>query len=255
MIRRLVKSPFTASGRGPREGIGHQHLQRLGSASPASESRVRIGAEGPQVGDGVRLRRPDHPGPDPAEVGERGQHPGELRALVGQHLQAGAEVLDRGPMSSFCAASRALSRSRPSSARTISLLCSSRPPMKVSSWRIAPWMSDSWPSHRLGQLDVDRLELRDTATVEQQGQRREDLLDLRVPAGTVQRDGVAVSQPAGASPRRSLERHELLAEQAGLAQLGDRVVRQLDRVQQPQARPGRASRRVPRPRRRRRSRR
>ena len=51
-----------------------------------------------------------------------------------------------------------------------------------------------------GQVELlgDGLELRDAAAVEQQAQRAEHLLDLRVAAGALDRDGVAVPERVGA---------------------------------------------------------
>ena len=73
----------------------------------------------------------------------------------------------------------------------------------------------------------------DAAAVEQQAERAEDLLDLGVAAGALERDHVAVCERLVLCvARRGAQRDELLAQQAGLADLGDRVVGQLDVVAQ-----------------------
>ena len=74
---------------------------------------------------------------------------------------------------------------------------------------------------------ADRLQLGDAAAVEEQAERAEHFLDLGVAAGALERDVVAVAERlvGGAGLGRG-ERHELLAEQAGLADRGDRVVRE-----------------------------
>ena len=92
---------------------------------------------------------------------------------------------------------------------------------------------------RVVQLLGDRVELGHPTAVEQRRQRREHLLDLRVAVAAGQRDRVAVGElPRRADIRRLGERHVLLAEDAGLAQIGDRVGGQFRRVGDTQPHPG-----------------
>ena len=78
------------------------------------------------------------------------------------------------------------------------------------------------------ELGEDGLELADATAVEQQREGAEDLFDLRVAAGAVQADDVAVRQLACARFLGVLELDELLAQKAGLTDLGPGVVRKLD---------------------------
>ena len=84
-----------------------------------------------------------------------------------------------------------------SSARLISVLCWSSPPMKVSS-RLERVPDLALPAlQRLPQLGVDGLQLGEPAAVEHQRQRAEELLDLHVAIGAVEGDQRAVGELAG----------------------------------------------------------
>ena len=90
--------------------------------------------------------------------------------------------------------------------------------------------------HHLVELVGDGAELGDAAAAEQERQRAEHLLDLGVAAGVGEVDLVAVGQPAGRRPWvGGLEGDVLLPQQADLADVGDRVVGEVDVVLDPHA--------------------
>ena len=99
-------------------------------------------------------------------------------------------------MSSFWAASLPASLSMLSMARTISAFWSSSPPTKMSSCLMTSLICAWLPRMALlSSVSID-LELGHAATVEQQRERAQHLLDLGVAAGAGERDVVAVAEAA-----------------------------------------------------------
>ena len=82
---------------------------------------------------------------------------------------------------------------------------------------------------RLAELAVDRLQLGQAAAVEDQRHRAEELLDLHVAVGPLERDeGPSRRSPVGSALPGGGQLHVLLPEQRGLLDRGDRVRGQLD---------------------------
>ena len=104
-----------------------------------------------------------------------------------------------------------------------------------SSWVISvPDLVEHRPRRTLAALERDvelagdGAQLGDPATVEQQAERAEHLLDLGVAAAALERDHVAAASGSVLAPvSGGGERDELLAQQAGLPDRRHRVVGQL----------------------------
>ena len=182
--------------------------------------------------------------PTALEVLQRLQHRDQVLALLVDRVERAGQLLERGVDGRLLLVDRDASRLSDSMASTMSALFSSSWPMTVSTWRSTERAVPSRPSRALLSSLRDRLQLGDAATVEEQAQRAEHLLDLGVAAGALERYLVAARERVAAGARSGgAERDELLAEQAGLADLGDARCRAGRRRRASPARPRRCSRR------------
>ncbi len=209
------------------ERVGQEDVEGVDEVVAGGGQLVEHRLELAQRVDGGDLGRLDHPDADVRRAGRgpgaSGPGPGAGRRCWSARSGSSSSAASMLPS---CWWAESASRLSASIASTICALLVSRLPVKVSIW--AEHRADVVlaSGDRLVELLGDGLELGHAAAVEDQAQRAEHLLDLGVAAGALERDDVSVAERlvAGAGLGRR-QGDELLAEQAGLADLGDRCCR------------------------------
>ena len=214
------------------ERVGQEDVERLDEVVAGGRELVEHRLQLAQRVDRGDLGRLDHPDADVAELVEGLEHPDQVVTLGVDARQRARQLLER-----LVDVALLLARGDREPVEGLD---------RVDDLRLVgvegPGEGVDLGEHRadvvlaagdrLVELLGDGLELRHAAAVEDQAQRAEHLLDLRVAAAPLERDDLAVGERALRPGLGRRERDELLAEQAGLADLGDRVLGQLGVVAQ-----------------------
>src|SRR6266545_4277787 len=222
-------------GQRVRQQVVQRLRKRVARLHQLRENRLQI----PEYGDRVVPAGFDHPGADLAQLLQRAEHVDQLVALVGEHLQTrthGIEGLrDRAPFLGQSCREPIQGVDRLDDVLLLVVQATDERVQLVQRV-LDPGLATL---QRVADLLADGLQVGQTAAVEQQRHGSQHFLDLDTSLGTRDRDDVAVAELAlRLLLLRRLEGYELLAQQAGLAQRGERVVRQLHPLLDAQLHPG-----------------
>ena len=210
------------------ERVGQEHVERVDEVVAGCGDLGQHRVELLQRVDRGGLGRLDHADADVAEVGERLEHLDQVVALLVDRDQRRRQLLEGG----VDRVALLVDRDR----QVVELVdgVDDVGLVVVELRHQQPDLVEHGPGRALAalqrdvQLAGDRAQLGDPATVEQQAEGAEHLLDLGVAAAALQGDHVAAGQRFGArAALGSGERHELLAQQAGLPDRRHRVVGEL----------------------------
>ena len=227
----FAKSPLMTLSELSANGIVSRIWSEPGQGVPRLDEVAQDRLQRPQVGHRVGLAAADHVRADVGEPVQRLQGADEQAPLLVEHVEARAEVVDDvgdpRPLVDQRAAEPLEGVDRP---HDVGLLPVERADELVEVGQQGAQLRLVARRRRV-ELAGDRLDLLDTAAVEQQRQRAEHLLDLRPDVGAVGRDHrtgreAALRRVGG----RGHQLDELLAEEAGLAQAGRGVGRQHHRA-------------------------